>query len=116
MFRNCSNLKNFVIPSSVEEIGVGVFRGCCSLVDFIVDPQNQFFTTKDGILFSADMTSFFSYPCSRTGNHYSIPEGVQIIEYSALNDNPNVTSLTIPKSVTNVKLHGLNGNPNLSNE
>lgn len=113
-FQNCSSLQNFIIPSTVAEVSNQVFVGCDLIKDIIVDPQNEYLKTIDGVLFSADLSSIISYPCSRRNDHYSIPEGVKTIEYTFLNQNPYVTSLTIPQSVTTVKMHGLNGNPNLS--
>ena len=128
MFSGCTSLKEFTIPDSVTEIGgnafsdtafetitipknvqtIGditgsAFAGCESLQAFYVDPENQYFTSQDGILYSKDYTQILGVPGGITGT-VVIPEGVtELVDYLFWNCK-NLTGIWLPDSVKSVRL------------
>lgn len=80
-FDGCDRLSSISIPSSLVEI-VGYvnngfdmprpftkapFYGCRNLQAFVVDPQNPQFSSRDGVLFDAAMTTLIRFPEGKAG-------------------------------------------------
>ncbi len=58
---------------------------------FSVDADNEYFSVKDGVLFSKDGTELIAYPNGKAGDSYDIPEGVETLDdecffYSSLKE------------------------------
>ena len=100
-FENCSSLISVTIPNSVTSIGHLAFRGCSSLTDINVDPNNKYWCSVDGVLFSKDMKTLVAYPRGRAGA-YKCPDGVTFIGDDAFVGCSSLTSVTIPNSVTSI--------------
>ena len=119
-FGNCSGLTSVSIPGSVTNIGENPFFACTSLKEFIVDNDNTYFSSFEGVLFNKDITTLIAFPCAKTQS-YNIPSGVNKIsnrafQYSDLEivnlpnslDSigtyafavSNLHSITIPENVT----------------
>ncbi len=98
-----TGLSSVNIPASVEEIDIYALLKSHDLKSVNVDPANPYFTSKDGILFSADGTSLLLYPCSREGRSYSIPSGVTSVGEMAFFTNENLERITVPEGVTILK-------------
>ena len=46
-FNCCVNLRSVRIPSTLTEVGYGVFSGCHSLTEIIVDPRNKYLDSRE---------------------------------------------------------------------
>lgn len=118
-----TGLTNVTIPASVMSIGsssssyyygdVSAFQECHHLLAIVVDPQNQFFSSLNGVLFDKSREILLDHPCGILGS-YQIPAGVTDIGLSAFNLNTNLTSITIPGSVTNFGPYAFEGTSNLT--
>lgn len=120
----CSNLTSITIPNSVTSIGESAFAACTSLaicrigrgttyigrsvftqnkslVDIVVDANNEHYSSDGGVLFNKDKSFLHSYP-SASGS-YTIPNSVISIGANAFNSCP-LTSISIPNSVTSICL------------
>lgn len=100
-FYNCEKLKSVTIPKNVSTIGLAAFvEGMwdSSLTEIKVDPENPYFSEKDGVVFSKDGTKLIVFPSGRSGD-YQIPEGTTRVEDYAFYYCVNVSSVTIPGSV-----------------
>ena len=51
-FALCEKLTKIEIPASVEVIGLNAFYCCTSMNEIIVSPENEIYTSIDGVLFS----------------------------------------------------------------
>lgn len=100
VFHCCTGLTRVTIPSHVTSVG-SAFYGCGSLTDILVDPDNQDYTSVDGVLFTKDGKTLLAYPGGRQGS-YAIPVGVTGIESGAFNYCPKLTIVTVPDSVTSI--------------
>ena len=96
----CFNLKNINIPSSVTSIADAAFFYCTSLAGFVVDAENQNYTSSSGVLYSKGMTDLIQVPGSMTGG-YNIPSGVTSIKYGAFTGS-DLASVYIPSSVISI--------------
>lgn len=82
-FSGCSELKSIVLPSTVRLIGGGTFQLMGALKEIIVDSKNPYFVSKDGNLYSKDMTKLIRY-CNGNGEEeYTVPSTVKRIERDA---------------------------------
>ena len=88
----------------------------CDIGEFVVEEGNPVYSSRDGVLFSADGTVLLKYPDGKKDLHYDVPDGVtEIADWafsSDLMENPLQTislafcgcgrlhSLTVPLTVT----------------
>lgn len=112
-FNTCNNLKTLAISKDVEVLGkengslyfVGialdpdVFTMCDGLVEFIVDAENPYFTSEDGILYNKDKTMLLKYPNNKTNIVYKVSDFVENISPAAFSGTQNLISLIIPDNV-----------------
>lgn len=98
-FSWCENLTDASIPQSIAEIGEGAFVFCYNLEAIDVDENNESYMSEDGVLFDKEQTSIIHYPSKRQGSSYTIPDGVERIEYGAFSGSVNLGTINIPDSV-----------------
>lgn len=99
-FNFCRKLKHLQIPRNVNYIGAGAFAQC-GIKEFDIDPDNPYFTTVDGVIFTKDLKTIVAFPpISKT--HYDIPFGTEIIGGGAFEDC-NLETVHIPDSVTRIE-------------
>ena len=65
---------------------------------FIVDKDHAIFTEQDGILYSKDMKTLYSYPGGKKDVVYEIPYGVEILWYSCVGQNPYLKYIIVPST------------------
>lgn len=100
-FYNCEKLKSVTIPPNVSSIGLAAFvEGLSesSLTEIKVDPENPYFSEKDGVVFSKDGTKLIVFPSGRSGD-YQIPDGTVSVGDYAFYYCVNISSITVPGSV-----------------
>ena len=96
----------FVLPDEVIELGRHAFDGCAGLTALGASENNASFASRDGVLFSKDMTRLLVCPAGKAGT-VAVPDGVKRIEARALADCRKLTSLMIPESVTSMGTNSL---------
>ncbi|MDB4388211.1 leucine-rich repeat protein, partial [Akkermansiaceae bacterium] len=101
-FDSCSSLTSITIPDSVTSIGELAFLNCNSLTMIEVSAGNLNYTGIDGVLFNKEKTVLHNYPANKTGDNYTIPDSVIIIENRAFRNCTSLTSITIPDGVTSI--------------
>lgn len=89
-------VKEIILPDSVTEIAEGAFLGC-SNCEFIISPNNPYFSYEDGILYGKNKTNILFCRQDKEGDVH-IPDGViSICDWAfACCD---IQSITIPDSV-----------------
>jgi len=68
----------------------------------VVGAGNVNYTVVDGVLFNTDMTLLHTYPAAKTGNEYTIPDGVTSIGDDTFFGCTSLATITIPDSVTSI--------------
>ena len=110
-FTGCIGLTSVMIPAGVTYIGrtqvgpssfvTSAFQNCTNLTSIDVAPDNNNYSSEDGVLFNKDKTALVIYPAGRQGA-YSVPNHVTRIENYAFFGCAGLTSLTIPAAVTSI--------------
>ncbi|MCQ2224701.1 MAG: leucine-rich repeat domain-containing protein [Paludibacteraceae bacterium] len=122
-FQNCSALKEVNIPEGIKHIHPYSFNGCSSLekielpsslLDYLsfsncpklktinVSPDNERFSSVDGVLYDKDRKRLLRVPEGYKGD-FDVPSGVTFIASAFVGCN-GVTSVTIPQSVTKISV------------
>ena len=126
-------LKTVTIPDGVTKLGMG-FEYSINFEAFIVDPDNQVYSSEDGVLYNKDKTELISCPCAKTSMtmpdtvtdirdyafqrctklaDITIPEGVERIGASAFSHCQCFTEINIPDSVTIIGKYAVNNCQNV---
>lgn len=137
-FEECTNLKEVYFSESVNDICYDAFAGCTSLEEFVVDEENPYITSLDGIIYSKDMKKLLMYPPGKKDQSFVVPKQVEIIVENSFYDNDyiknisfgsnNVTTIgesafcscneleiiTVPDSVTSIGEHAFSNTDNLT--
>ncbi len=100
-FGSCIFLTSITIPDSVTNIGICALSDCIRL-NINVSPQNNNYSSIDGVLFNKDKTELITYAKDDIQPDYIIPDGVISIADQAFGSCIFLTSVTIPNSVTNI--------------
>ena len=100
-FYGCKSLKTIQLPKSLSSFFGGAFYDCTNLEAILVHPENESFTSLDGVVFTKDMTSLFVYPPAKAGD-YVIPTQVTTIASYAFYACYNLTSVKLPESLTTI--------------
>ncbi len=96
-FSYCRKLRQLFIPHNIRYIGAGAFAQA-GIKEFVMSPDNQYFTIIDGVIFSKDLKTLVAFPPAYR-SHYDIPYGTEIIGAGAF-DDCNLDTVTIPPTVT----------------
>ncbi|MBQ7499578.1 MAG: leucine-rich repeat protein [Clostridia bacterium] len=98
-------LETVNIPASVEYIGSRVFYGCHNISEINVDGENRYYTSREGIVYSKDMTAIERMPEGKTTGTFTVPDTVDTICETAFRGCETLKSVSIPKSVTLIGDH-----------
>lgn len=88
--------KRVYISSTVELIEPSAFAAAHELQQIDVSPDNPYFTSVDGVLYSKDMTTLLAYPTGREADHFDVPAGVKRIEEYAFYEGWSLRSISLP--------------------
>lgn len=114
VFQSCSNLTSVFIGSGVKSIYSYVFEGSFSLTNIEVHPLNNFFSSKDGVLFNKTQSTLLAYPPGKAGA-FNAPSTTTTIALGAFTDCPNLTSLTFEDRFTSIRDGGIDDCSGLTN-
>ena len=126
---NCTEIKNLTIPESVKKIYTNALGGYSKetfnvpknvsgisssafgimndLKNFTVDPENNYYTAIDGVLFSKDQTVLKIYPKNNKRSSYTLPNTTKEIGFKAFCYVDNIKDITLPTSVNKIDDYGI---------
>ena len=100
VFTSCFELKTLNIPVNCNYIDQYAFQGCTKLT-LTIDPRNEFFIYKDGILYDKTMTKVISASKWLTGN-VSLPDSVTEISYGAFQGCVDIVEVSLPNGLITI--------------
>lgn len=98
-------LKKLTIPSTVKTAGseyYGVVENLVNLEEIIVDEDNPYLSSVDGVLYNKEKTELIAYPANKSGSTYNIPETVTIVRGLAFGFTKQLEEVNIPNTVTSL--------------
>ena len=93
--------KKVFIPKSVERIDCS-YSSFSNAKEFVVDPENDTFSSIDGVLFNKDKTKLLAYPKNNERTYYIVPTGVEIISNNSFYDGYNLQNIVLGKDVKRI--------------
>ena len=91
--------QQFTIPDSITDFPWNLINDSFrNLTEIVIDPNNQPFTSIDGVLFNKEATKLLVYPANKEGD-YTFPDSVTQIAANAFSNNAHLTSLTLPDNL-----------------
>lgn len=105
-FEGCISLKRINIPTKVKQIEDGAFLGCSSLQKFLVDPNNEIYSSDiQGALFNKSKTTLMRVPQAYSKT-YVVPNSVTEVNARAFNSCETLNSVVflgdMPKFETEI--------------
>ena len=107
VFKGCSKLKSLFIPANVRILDRWAFDECTSLSRIEVAEANKFFASKDGMLYSRDMTNLIMCPPKIETRNLVIPEGVVSIISGAIYECQEIRSIHFPASIKAIEMSSI---------
>lgn len=100
-FYNCKNLTgSLTIPAATDYIGYYAFYGCSLVNSYNTEPGSNYFSSKNGLLFSNTFDRLIACPQQYSGT-LVLPEGLKEIDPGALNNCTGITGLMhLPASLS----------------
>ena len=98
-FASCTGLTQIGIPATVETIGSKAFESCTGLQSITAAEANNYYSSRNGVLFDKEGESLLVYPAGKTDSTYRIPEGVIRIGDRSFAKSSNLKTLYLPDSM-----------------
>lgn len=110
---NTDTLQKITIGKNIREIGDWALTNNKSMQEFVVSPENEYFTAVDGVLFTKDKKTLVCYPTAKNINvdrygqttdttTYTVPEGTEKIANRAFYRCGYLTQVTFPASLKEI--------------
>ncbi len=90
------SLRVLNIPKTVKVIDLSLFSYQDTLAEINVDPDNEVFSSIDGVLFNKDQTELIIYPSAKVRSEYTIPSTVKKICDKAFHDSDYPAYINVP--------------------
>lgn len=119
VFQYCNNLKNIMIPESVQNIdnrmnfGYSAFAGCAKLENIYVDERNSKYSSEDGVLYTKGKKGLLYYPLGKDSVEFIISNTVEYINNDVFRNRVNLERIIIPDSVKSIGSYSFSGCTNL---
>lgn len=106
-FFDCNNLESVHLPKSMKNFWGGCFASCNSLREVTVDPENPWFCSVNGVVYTKDQKELVFYPPGKTDAEFVIPEGCLYIGRYAFAYCENLKRITVPNTVIGISYESL---------
>ncbi|MBR5167912.1 MAG: leucine-rich repeat protein [Salinivirgaceae bacterium] len=130
-FRDIKLLQTLTISKNVNNIHQYAFGGCKKMTTFIVDDENQNYSSEDGILYNKNKKTLVRYPTAKEGTEFTVPTYVESLYNCAFSEclkletvnihdgvsmesvvfqyNTIIKSVTLPSGLTTIPSSTFNG-------
>ena len=102
------------IGKNLNDLGNLTSSECNNFTNFIVDEENETFSSEDGVLFNKDKTTLIIYPGGSGRTSYTIPQTVKEIKAESFS-YCDLVDVTFGNSVKSIGAYAFAGCDNLKN-
>lgn len=99
LFKECSELISVQISASVTNIADNAFDKCAKLQTIIVDSQNAYYQSIDGVLYNKVASILIYYPMASQSSSFVVPNSVEKLADNSIYNCSALTSITLGASV-----------------
>lgn len=97
-----TTLSEIEFPASLESYTADAFKSCYRLGKITVAEGNNHYSSKDGVLFSKDMSVLYKFPMAKEDTVYTVPESVTEIGAYAFDHCNKMDSIFLPSKLETV--------------
>lgn len=115
-FKGCLNLETLALPAGVNFVTASAFEGCAKLTQIAVQAGNRRFQSIDGVLFNRDSAGVHLFPPGRGGAYTlpsvipgDVPVTVTTVGGDSFRYSPLLTEVTLPATVTTIGYSAFQG-------
>ena len=98
----CPLLWSVSFPSTLREFSAGAFYNCDALSQVMIAPENPFYKSDDGAVFSKDGSVLVFYPPGKSHTHYDVPAGTRYIAPYAFGGNHYLQTVSLPMGLEQI--------------
>ena len=123
-FRDCVSLVSVQNIENIKTFGEDVFMNCTSFTGFYigddvifeptsfagtnmsayyVSPNHPLYSVTDGVLYSKDGTTIYSYPAAKAETSFTVPNGVTTIGHKAFSGCKNLQTINFGNTLTSIE-------------
>jgi uncharacterized repeat protein (TIGR02543 family) len=113
VFSMNASLLTVHIPANVTGISQQMFSSCTNLQTITVDPDNEFLTSLDGVLFNHDMTTLIAFPNAYVLTTYTVPATVTTIAAFAFRQFSILQTLIFQTGLTTLSSDSISSSTSL---
>lgn len=113
MFDNATDVKILNIPANITDFYYSGLNGS-SLTTINVDTSNPYYSSKDGIMYSKDMSELVKFPTAKDVSSYTFPQSVTEIGRFAFAWCSGVSKIVLPEQIEVIRDHAFYCCNNLS--
>jgi hypothetical protein len=99
MFTGCLKLETLSIPSTLQSFDVGLSFEGCPIVNIVVNENNEYFCTKDGVLYNKDCTKIYYFFNAANSRTFEFPSSVVEIGSGAFDGCKFTGTYYLPSSL-----------------
>ena len=108
-----TGLTSVILPASLTSLGSQAFFWS-ELADIQVEVGNMFYSSADGVLYSADGTELILYPPYKADAEFTVPEGVTTIGNASMMESYHLNSIIFPRTLTTIGTNNFTWSEGLS--
>lgn len=95
-FACVKNVKKVILPKTIRSAPSLAFNYNSGIEEIIVDEENPYYTTVNGVMYTKDMKCLIAYPCAKPDSVFIVPEGPQSVGMNAFTLLRNLKDITMP--------------------
>ncbi len=95
-FACVKNVKKVILPKTIRSAPSLAFNYNSGIEEIIVDEENPYYTTVNGVMYTKDMKCLTAYPSAKPDSVFIVPEGPQSVDTYAFTFLRNLKDITMP--------------------
>ena len=103
-----ANLKKLIIPASLKNMDIRSIFPCSNVREFVVNSNNEWFSSSGKALFNKDMTKLICVPGIYSADSYYVPSSVTEIGDMAFSYNSDIENIYISEQVSTIGISPFN--------